>query len=299
MLTKKDLMKLESLVYLLSFSKSGSKRNVAESLGISTDTMNKYIAELENSLGFKLINSTNRGSALTPQAKEILPLADTLKSILREMEFIAKSGHEVSGVVRIGIHDGITAPIFNTDVTELYKKYPGIKIETTIKNIADAAEINDEDVDFVISYIEPSGGNKVVCETREISCGFFASPRYLQEFGMPYDLEDLLSNHRFCLNLNNVKYIKGLDEISKDIRHISYQSNSTYSTFLMAHSGAEIGVFPKGYDMPSLINISNVINGNIPQLSYKLYLIANKNTKDIPKIRAVLDYLKQEIRRMK
>ena len=299
MLTKKDLMKLESLVYLLSFSKSGSKRNVAESLGISTDTMNKYISELEGSLGFKLINSTNRGSVLTPQAKEILPLADTLKSIIREIEFIAKSGHEVSGVVRIGIHDGITAPIFNTDVTELYKKYPGIQIETIIKNTTDISEINEGDVDFIISYVEPSSSDKVVCESQEISCSFYASPQYLKEFGEPYDLEDLLSNHRFCLNMNNIRHINGLREISKQIKHVSYQSNSAYSTFLMVHSGAGIGVFPVNYEVSGLTNISNLIIGNIPKLRYRLYLIANKNTKDIPKIRAVLDYLKQEIRQVR
>lgn len=47
MINKKDISKLESLLYLYAFSKHGSKRAVAEKLGASVDTVNKYISDLQ------------------------------------------------------------------------------------------------------------------------------------------------------------------------------------------------------------------------------------------------------------
>lgn len=298
MLTKKDLMKLESLLYLLSFSKSGSKRNVAESLGISTDTMNKYISDLEESLGFKLINSNNRGSVLTPQAKEILPLADTLKSIIREIEFIAQSNTEVSGTVRIAIQHGCATPLYKADMQDFYRKYPGIKLDVAISNFSETDNIHDEDFDVIISFVEPTGGDKVIIETKNAVCGFFTSEEYLKEYGMPYDLNDLLNNHRLCLNEQNAKYIEGLKGLVKDMKHIVYMSSSTFSTYIMACRGVGIAVFPLAYDTGNLMNISGIIDNEMVSMNCKMYLIANRNTKDVPKIRAVLDYLKQEIRKM-
>ena len=97
MLTKKDMNKLSGLLYLLSISQNSSKRKASDSLNTSMDTVNKYIGELEDELGFKLLASNGRGSQITPQAQEILPFAGTLKSILREMEFVAASNSHVTG----------------------------------------------------------------------------------------------------------------------------------------------------------------------------------------------------------
>lgn len=298
MITKKDLMKLESLVYLLSISQDTSKKNVAENLGISIDTMNKYLNDLENSLGFKLLTSTNRGTVLTPSAREILPLADTLKSIIREMEFISKSNSEISGTVRISIHDGITATIFNEHVYELYEKYPGIKIETMINSPKGTNSALLDEADLALSYVPATHADDVICVSQEVTCGLFASSKYLGEFGIPYDLEDLLNNHRFCFNHNNIKYIRGLEDIYKKIKHTAYVSNSTYSTYLMVKGGAGIGIFPFDYKTPELTSISSIVSRDEVPLNYTLYLIARRNTKDIPRVRAVLDFLKSNIKKL-
>lgn len=89
MLTRKDMNKLVSLLYLLSVSQNASKRKASEKLDTSIDTINKYLGDLEQDLGSKLLASNGRGTQTTPEALEILPLGQTLKSILREVEFLA------------------------------------------------------------------------------------------------------------------------------------------------------------------------------------------------------------------
>ena len=96
MLTRKDMNKLVSLLYLLSVSQNASKRKASEKLDTSIDTINKYLGDLEQDLGSKLLASNGRGTQTTPEALEILPLGQTLKSILREVEFLATKNSEIS-----------------------------------------------------------------------------------------------------------------------------------------------------------------------------------------------------------
>ena len=79
MLTKKDMNKLSGLLYLLSISQNSSKRKASDSLNTSMDTVNKYIGELEDELGFKLLASNGRGSQITPQAQENFALCRNIK----------------------------------------------------------------------------------------------------------------------------------------------------------------------------------------------------------------------------
>ena len=55
MLTRKDMNKLVSLLYLLSVSQNASKRKASEKLDTSIDTINKYLGDLEQNLGEKHI----------------------------------------------------------------------------------------------------------------------------------------------------------------------------------------------------------------------------------------------------
>ena len=72
MLTRKDMNKLVSLLYLLSVSQNASKRKASEKLDTSIDTINKYLGDLEQDLGSKLLASNGRGTQTTPEALEIL-----------------------------------------------------------------------------------------------------------------------------------------------------------------------------------------------------------------------------------
>ncbi len=46
MISKKDISKLEGLLVLVAVAEHNSKKKVAEALGLSVDTLNKYVAEL-------------------------------------------------------------------------------------------------------------------------------------------------------------------------------------------------------------------------------------------------------------
>ena len=207
MLTKKDMNKLSGLLYLWSISQNSSKRKASDSLNTSMDTVNKYISELEDELGFKLLASNGRGSQITPQAQEILPFAGTLKSILREIEYVAAANSQVAGLVRVGIEDSITTMPFTQRVLDFFRMYPGLRLQTHISN--DISELNAMETDLILSCQPPSSTDMIICQSKEVQCGLFASQNYIAQFGLPYDRDDLLNNHRFCEHVNYSRYIAG------------------------------------------------------------------------------------------
>ena len=157
MLTRKDMNKLVSLLYLLSVSQNASKRKASEKLDTSIDTINKYLGDLEQDLGSKLLASNGRGTQTTPEALEILPLGQTLKSILREVEFLATKNSEISGVVRLSVEDGVTSTLFNGKFLDVFRRYPGLQIQTENGNGLSGLSLLDYDI--AMSYTPPSGSD--------------------------------------------------------------------------------------------------------------------------------------------
>lgn len=294
MITKKDLIKLESLLYLLSITQHASKRKASDALSTSVDTVNKYLAELESELGFTLFTSNGRGSKVTPQAQEILPLAETLKSILREIEFIAGENSEVAGIVRVAVEDGISQTLFDDGISSLFNIYPNLKIIS--ENVNERANIISMEADIGISYLPPAGGDLVLCYTHKVPCGLFAAENYIKKFGMPYNMEDMLNNHRFCTHTDYARRMFGWKDLIKEVRHVVYTGNSIFGVNKMTMHGGGIGVFPlqsAPQDLLKIYGLSEELNVN---LYYNIYIVAHKNTKNIPRIRTMIDYFKELLR---
>lgn len=183
MITKKDFIKLEGLLYLLSVMQYKSKRKVAEELNTSVDTINKYIDDLEEELGFTVLTSNGRGSVLTPEAEKILDSLNKVTNILEETASLASYKNQVSGKVRFGMTEGVSSCLFPYEIMDFYNKYPKIHIETISSD--SRINMNIMEVDINISNDAPLGAELVLIAAIKLKCGLFASKSYIDAFGMP------------------------------------------------------------------------------------------------------------------
>ena len=71
MISKKDIANLESILLLRAVEQHAGKRKASEALNTSVDTINKYLDNLEQELGVKLLSTSSRGSNLTNVARRI------------------------------------------------------------------------------------------------------------------------------------------------------------------------------------------------------------------------------------
>lgn len=103
MISKRDILKIESLLFLQAISEAGSKREVAGQLGTSVDTLNKYLSEFETEMKTKFLISNGRGTVITPEGKRMLDIAQDVVRAVRSMDDYAEEADAYSGVVRLAM----------------------------------------------------------------------------------------------------------------------------------------------------------------------------------------------------
>lgn len=286
MISKRDILKIESLLFLQAISEAGSKREVAGQLGTSVDTLNKYLSEFETEMKTKFLISNGRGTVITPEGKRMLDIAQDVVRAVRSMDDYAEEADAYSGVVRLAMPDAIADYIGMREVGEFIRKYPDLSFENNITN--EMPDIGALEADICINYEPLSHPDAVTVATKEIGCGLFASPKYIEEHGTPRDMDDLLANHFIIAKSSHEKYAPGWSELLEKARHVIYRTNSVFSFRHALKAGIGVGVSPVSYAAQQFIYLKHL------DFDFKinLCLMGHKDTKDMPRIRVVLDYLK-------
>lgn len=288
-MNKKDVMNVESLFILSSIAQNSGKRQASKEYNASVDTINKYIDNLEDQLGFKLLSSNGRGSVLTPRAEELVEKVSKIENILKEIYSFTPNKKDASGEVRIGFSIMTSTIILPKDIGDFFDRYPNISLTVMTTLDEDLNDSKISNVDIAVTICEPTSPDMVVVAKKKIECGFFASPEYLSRHTYPVDLADFMANHRIIGKIGSDRRVPVWTEIQKSAKHLCFNTNSTYSIIEVVRNGLGIGIMPLRYKDEGLVSLDNIKC----DADVTFYLVAHQSTKDIPRIRTVLDYLKE------
>lgn len=284
----KDINLLQAICYLKIIEKYSGKKQAAQQFGVSIDTLNKYIDNLEQELGYKVLSSNVRGSFLTPRGKELLKKSAIIESVLDDVKSKAEDGKEVSGEVRVAISSIAASALFSKDLVSFHEQYPKIKLLHLIRNEDGQKTIPFSDVDIALSVSLPSDTDSVIICSKKIEFGFFAAPQYISKYGCPQNLEDLINNHHIINKIGYKKYIEGWEDILKKAKSNNFATNVSYYMYEVLKSGLGIGIMPMRFKQEGMFHLEH-----LPcQSNISLHLITHQGSKDIPKNRAVLNYYK-------
>lgn len=286
MISKKDISKLEGLLYLYAISHTKSKREVAEKLGTSVDTVNKYLSDLEAELNTYLLVSNGRGTVMTPEGERVLEVANEIVKSLRSMNDYAEGALSQCGIVRLAMPDAIADYLGSDSLFDFFEKYPNIQIENRIQ--AKMPDMNMLEADICLNYEPPVDPELVLLRSKTVPCGLFAAQKYLDKYGFPKSINDLLANHRICDKYNHEQYVDGWKDLMSRAKHIVYRTSSIFSLRLLLEKGVGVGICPLAYGCENLVHVLKNEFG----FGINIYLMAHKDTKDMPRIRAVIEYLK-------
>lgn len=84
-------------------------------------------------------------------------------------------------------------------------------------------------------------------------------------------------------------YVDGWKELMAKAKHLVYKTNSIFSLRSVLEKGGGIGISPTAYGSENLIRVLEKEFG----FDINIYLITHRATKDMPRIRAVVDYIKK------
>ena len=285
MITKRTLQNLNALMMLMEVDRYRSKRKVAENINTSIDTINKYLRNLEQNLGVQLVVNSTNGCKLTMCAKSMVEKLQSITDVLEQIYTQRPENNKCRGEVSICIPLIGGIDFFSDKLSSFFEENPEIKITSLASVESPKYEETGADLAIVSDFDETSK-HYTLLQRKMVAFGLAASQKYLQKYGRPENMEDLLKNHRVACQLGKFGANREWKEVLSKARHYAFASNSIYAVSEAVKKGLVIGVMPRRLCNDNLVWFDDF------NFDYKvnLCLIANNSTKNLSRVKAVAAY---------
>jgi DNA-binding transcriptional LysR family regulator len=146
-------LKLRDLRVLMTVAQNGSMGKTAVQLAMSQPAVSKAIAEVERTLGVRLLNRSAHGVETTLYGDALLKWAvavfDDLRQAAKEMQYVADPG---SGEIRIGTTDSMLGGFVPAVIDRFTRLYPKVVFEVVpLSTFADQyKELRDRTIDLIV-----------------------------------------------------------------------------------------------------------------------------------------------------
>jgi LysR family hydrogen peroxide-inducible transcriptional activator len=123
-------MNLQDLRYLVALAEHRHFGRAAETCNVSQPTLSSQIRKLEDGLGVRLLERTNKRVDLTPVGSQIVEHARQALAAAREMETVASASRDpLVGPLRLGVIPTLAPYLMPLILLPLRRAYPDLTIE--------------------------------------------------------------------------------------------------------------------------------------------------------------------------
>jgi DNA-binding transcriptional LysR family regulator len=188
--------RLNAMRVFVNVVDAGSLSAAADKLDMSRPVVTRYVAELEQWTGARLLHRTTRRLSLTAAGEELLPRCRQVLELALDMQAAVRHPAEApSGQLRITASTSFAQAQLADAVADYVRLYPGVAVDLVL--LDRAVNLVDERIDLAIrvaAEIDPNLIARRLTDCRSVVC---ASPAYLKEHGQPLRVEELAQ--RNCL----------------------------------------------------------------------------------------------------
>ena len=128
-------LKLHDLHVLLTVAELGSMGKAAERLAVSQPSVSKAIADMEHTIGVRLLDRTPKGVEATAYGRALLRRGmgafDELRQGIRDIESLADP---TAGEVRVGCPEAIAAGLMLAVIARFSRQHPRVLVSVTAAN---------------------------------------------------------------------------------------------------------------------------------------------------------------------
>ncbi|QJQ03634.1 LysR family transcriptional regulator [Herbaspirillum rubrisubalbicans] len=168
----------------------GSLSAAAEQLDLSRPVVSRYVAELEDWVGARLLHRTTRRLSLTPAGNELLPRCRQMLEYSDDMRHALEAPDETPrGLLRITTSTSFAQTQLIQAVVDYGQRYPGVAVD--LLALDRTVNLVEERIDLAIrmtNRLEPNLIARQLGVCRSVIC---ATPAYLARHGLPRKVEDL------------------------------------------------------------------------------------------------------------
>lgn len=276
----------------------GSQTAAADTLDMSRAMVSRYLMELEEWVGARLLHRTTRKSSLTgageellPRCRELLALADGLRDDLGGVP-----GDTLRGALRITCSQSFTQAWLVHRVSEFIARHPGVSVDLLVNS--EAVNLVEERIDLALRITNQLDPNLIarrlgVC--RSVVC---ATPAYLHRHGTPQHPDDLVRHN--CLSYSH--FGRSVWEFRQDDRPwpVSLGGNlsANESMVLLEATLADVGIsLQPRYSVARLVKEGKlmVLLDDYQPKELGIHALYGSRRQMPAALRALLDYLVQKL----
>ena len=190
---------IASLGYFLAIARHRNFRLAGLEIGVSTSAISHSLRGLEESIGVRLFNRTNRSVTLTAAGEELLAeIAEPFDRIDNAIDILNRFRGSPAGRIRLNVLDVAATYLIAPVMPAFLDRYPDIEVDLRVSNSID--DIVGGGFDAGIRYggtvPEDMIAQRLSAPIRWVAVG---APAYFERFGIPRHPDDLLA-HR-CVQI--------------------------------------------------------------------------------------------------
>lgn len=186
--------RLQQFFIFTEVAKRQSFSEVAHRLDLPRSTVTSAIQQLETHYGVRLFHRTTRKVSLTQDGQRILPECHNLLLDYEQLEqLIQTQKQHYRGTLKISMPSRIVHQVIIPELSDFYHRYPDIYLQ--LNSSDDMTDLIEKGIDCVVRVGELDSSSLIARFIGHLVMVNCASRGYLEQYGMPEQLEDL-SQHK-------------------------------------------------------------------------------------------------------
>lgn len=282
-----DQLDWNDVRYALAIARCGSLASAARSLGVDQTTVSRRLRVLEACIGTHLFERHKGSLAPTAAGTQLLQRGVRIEREIAALCHLAADKQAVvRGTVRITAVDAIVSYYLVRHLAALRALYPGLAVELIASSRT--LDLARREADLAIRLARPESGDFVVRRLAGLGYGVYG-PRGEPAAGGWHASAWVAYEH----SLAHVPEMRWLAEQAGDER-IAFRCNNMDALATAAADGLGLAILPRvvGARHAAL----HCLSGEPPVLEREMWLVVPRELRDVPRIRAVSDWLAERFR---
>lgn len=282
----------ELLRVLLETARAGGLRRAKLKLGLTQPTIGKKVDRLEQMMGVKLLVRTKTGVSLTPAGAELCQAAEEMELLAdRAANGFGSPLAKSAGRVTVAMTDAMAGYWLPRRLKRFHREHPNITLDIRIIDFGSEVDLSKREADITVMYKYPTDLDVVVLQESVMELAPMCTAGFAEDWGVPMSIADVRNFPVIAqpFHYHKVGSMRPWAEMLETHPMVVYRTTSSIVSAMVSKMGIGISLQPVGVlDREERIVLLE-LDGFRCYLPF--YLVSHKNVKDVPAVRAVLNYL--------
>lgn len=286
--------RLDCMEAFVRVAQSKSFIKAAEQLNVTRSVISTRIQQLEKSINAPLFHRSTRSVRLSEIGEKYYPeCVELIQKFEKLTEEMSEAKSNLRGRLRIYMAPGFALSFFSQTLSQFTEQYQDIELDLVINDrVIDPISSG---FDIVFQMFPPKGDSLVERKIFQINRVLCASPNFISKHGQPNHPSELinfaLSYYSGYPERNKIRFMNG-QNFQEQLVSTRVSSNSIHLLHDFALSDGAITCLPTLVARESLFTKKLIpLLVDFPIQNYALRAVFPPNSRNLSKIRCILDFI--------